>query len=124
MNPLINFFKSFKYALDGIIHTISSQKNMKIHAFSTRAVIALGLYFNLTPIEWISCSIAISLVLSTECINTAIECSIDLFTTDHHPLAKNAKDTAAGAVLITSITALIIGGIIFIPKFKGVLFGS
>lgn len=124
MKRLTNFLNSFVYAINGISYTISSERNMKIHIGASIIVTTLGFVIGLTSIEWLFIVVAISVVLLTECINTAMECAIDLTTTDIHPLAKHAKDAAAGAVLIASITAFTIGAIIFIPKFKGALFGS
>ena len=71
--------------------------------------------------EWLVLTLIIGLVIATELINTSIEATIDLVTKEVHPLAKVAKDTAAAAVLIFGITALIIGLIIFVPKFIGLI---
>jgi len=97
---------------------------MRFHLVAGSIVILSGVYFNINIVEWLVIVIAIALVVTAECVNTAIECTVDLITQEKHPLAMHAKDTAAGAVLITSIMAIVIGAIIFIPKLKGVFFGT
>lgn len=109
--------KSFKFALTGIFYAFISQRNMRIHMLTTLLVILLGLYFKISPVEWLIISIAITMVLAAETINTAVETLVDLYTQDYHPLAKRAKDLAAGAVLFTAVNAVIIGSLIFIPYF-------
>jgi diacylglycerol kinase len=79
-------------------------------------VIGLGLNFGLSTVEWCLVTIAISIVMITEGINTAIERCVDLASPEWHPLAKDAKDIAAGSVLIASLCAAIIGFITFLPK--------
>lgn len=79
-------------------------------------VIGVGLYLSLQTWEWITILLTVGIVLTLECLNTAIETVVDLVTEEYHPLAKIAKDVAAGAVLIFSIIAVIIGLLIFGPK--------
>ena len=76
-------------------------------------VIALGFYFHIAKIEWFMLILAAGFVLTAEAFNTAIEIDIDLTSPDYHPYARDTKDVAAGAVLISAITALIIGVMIF-----------
>ncbi|MCD8562357.1 MAG: diacylglycerol kinase family protein [Bacilli bacterium] len=78
-------------------------------------VILMGLYFKITNIEWIFVFLMIALVMAAELLNTAIEDVVDLVTSDFHPMAKIAKDTASAAVLIYSMIALVIGLIVFLP---------
>lgn len=109
------FFKGFSHAFDGIVYAFRTQVNMRFHVFVGIIVVAAGFYFQLSLAEWAIIAIAIGLVLSSELFNTAIEALTDLATQDVHPLAKVAKDCAAGAVLICALLAVILGGIVFIP---------
>jgi len=89
---------------------------MKIHCLVASIVIILGGFYGLSAIEWMFISFAIGGVLALELLNTAIERVVDLVTEELHPLAKQAKDIAAGAVLIYAILSVVIGSIIFFPK--------
>ena len=116
MEKNTNLIKTFNYAIDGIIYTLKSQRNMKIHYAIAILVLFLTLFLNLSRIEIIAVFFSISLVILSEMFNTAIEKTVDLVTTEYSPLAKIAKDTAAGAVLISAIASVVIGLIIFVPK--------
>ena len=105
-------FKSFGYAFEGIWTGISKERNMKIHCLAI-----LGL----TPVEWCICLLLFGMVVSLELVNTAVEAVVDLVTEERKPLAKIAKDTAAGAVLFTAIMAVIIGCIIFVPHLLALM---
>ena len=110
-----SFFKSVKHAIEGIINTIKQERNMRIHIVMMILVIIFGLIFKISIYHWIVCFLLFALILSSELVNTALEAIVDLYIQDIHPLAKKAKDAAAGAVLISAIFAAIIGLIIFIP---------
>ena len=107
-------YKSFGYAFEGIFHTIRRERNMVL-------VILLGCLLHISKEEWIVCLILFGMVMGLECVNTAVEAVVDLVTKERRPLAKKAKDAAAGAVLIAAIMSAIIGGIIFLPKIMGVI---
>ena len=109
-------YKSFGYAFEGIFTGISKERNMKIHCTMALLVILAGIYFKIDSTQWCICLILFGLVMSLELVNTAVEAVVDLVTEERKPLAKIAKDTAAGAVLIAAIMSAIIGLIIFIPK--------
>lgn len=109
-------YKTISYAIEGIITTIKEERNMTIHMLIMLLVITSGVIFHITYLEWIICFILCGLILALELVNTAIENTIDLVTLEKNEKAKKAKDTAAGAVLIMSIFASIIGLIIFLPK--------
>ena len=99
---------------------------MKIHVTVTLLVVIAGLVLGLSVTEWCICLALFGLVMALELVNTAVEAVVDLVTEAFHPLAKIAKDTAAGAVLIAAIMAAIAGLIIFVPKgllFLKMLFG-
>lgn len=113
---IIGRIQSFKYAFAGITSFVKSEPNVKIHLFMTLLVLIGGFYFEISSIEWILSILAIGMVLSAEAFNTAIEHLTDLVSPDYHELAGKTKDVAAGAVLIASIAAAIIGFLIFWPK--------
>lgn len=112
-NPL---YKSFGYAFEGIFAGIRGERNMKIHCFAAVCVVVAGVMFHISVTEWCICLVLFGLILSLELVNTAIEAVVDLVTEDKKPLAKLAKDTAAGAVLIAAVMAAMAGLLIFVPK--------
>lgn len=112
-NPLR---KSFRFAFEGIFTTIRHERNMQIHCFMAACVIVAGILFNISLTEWFTCFILFAHVMSLELVNTAMEAAVDLVTEEKRPLAKKAKDAAAGAVLIAAIFAAMIGLMIFVPK--------
>lgn len=111
-----SLYKSFGYAFEGIFHTVQKERNMQIHCCAAVLVVIFGLWLGLSREEWFVCLILFGMVMSLECVNTAVEAVVDLATMQRHPLAKKAKDAAAGAVLIAAVFAAIIGLWIFLPK--------
>lgn len=109
-------YKSFGYAFQGIGSTIKRERNIKIHLFAVVCVVLVGLLVHLSKAEWLICLVLFGLVISLELVNTAVEAVVDLVTEERKPLAKIAKDAAAGAVLVSAIMAAIIGFWIFIPR--------
>jgi len=107
--------KSFKYASSGIFKALVICRNLKIHYFVGLIAIGFGFYFSLELLEWAVILLTITLVVTLEMMNTAIEKVVDLLTEKYHILALIAKDVAAGAVLIASVVAFIIGALIFGP---------
>jgi diacylglycerol kinase len=105
--------KSFQFAFKGIAVAFNEQLNLKIHAVATLLVFVLGFYFKITTTEWLVLLLTTSLVIGLELINTAIEYMVDLVSLEQNPLAGKIKDVAAGAVLIASAGAFVIGVIIF-----------
>ena len=99
----------------GIRTGIRKERNMKIHCLAVIAVTVAGTFLHIKPVEWCICLLLFGLILSLELVNTALEAVVDLVTKEKKPLAKIAKDTAAGAVLVSAIAAAIIGCIIFVP---------
>ena len=123
MNPRQEYKKlinSFKYAIEGIISSFKTERNMKIHVLAMIVIIALGLFFKLNKVEWCFIIIAIASVISAELFKTAIETVVDMVSPERNPKAKLAKDIAAGAVLVVAIGAAIIGFIIFGPQIINV----
>lgn len=107
---------SFKYAIDGLKYAFTYEQNILVHVIITIVVLLGGIFLKISFFEWLILFIVIGLVIATELINTAIEATIDLITNEINPLAKVAKDTAAAAVLVFSLVALIVGLLIFVPK--------
>ena len=123
MNPKQEYKKlinSFKYAIEGIISSFKTERNMKIHVLAMIIVVVFGFVFMLDKIEWCFIIIAIISVISAELLNTAIETVVDMISPEKNPKAKLAKDIAAGAVLVVAIGAAIMGIIIFGPKIISV----
>lgn len=107
---------SFKYAGEGIISSLKTERNMKIHFFIMILVIIAGFVLNISTFEWIICIILFGLVIGSELFNTAIEETVDLAMPYRNDKAKLAKDISASAVLVIAISSAIIGTIIFLPK--------
>lgn len=115
-NKKAPILKSFGYAFEGIYTCIKKERNMKIHCVIAALVVAAGVILKISAVEWCICLLLFGLIWALELANTSIEAVVDLVTDEKKPLAKLAKDSAAGAVLAASIMAAIIGLIIFIPK--------
>ncbi|RAK22431.1 undecaprenol kinase [Anoxybacillus vitaminiphilus] len=113
--------KSFSFAWEGIVFTFKNEKNMKIHCAVALFVCMTAWLFGLSKTEWFIILIAIGVVLSLEMMNTAIERVVDFVAPEFHPLAKIAKDVAAGAVFVFAIISAIIGAIIFFPHFMALI---
>ncbi len=96
--------------------------NAWVHFAILGLVVLLGIYFGITTTEWLFVVLAAGLVLTAEAFNTAIETAIDLTSPDYHPLARDTKDVAAGAVLIAAMTAAIVGLVVFAPRIFAWLF--
>lgn len=111
-HPLLG---SFSYAVFGIVTALRSERNMRIHFLSSIVVILLSIYFSITKLEWIFVLLTIGGMFALELVNTAIERVVDLVTMEFHPLAKQAKDIAAGAVFVYAVLSVIIGCLIFTP---------
>jgi undecaprenol kinase len=115
----VPLWKSFSFAISGIHNAILNERNIRIHLFVSIIVIGCSIFFSITKVEWLFVLIAIGGMLALELINTAIERLVDLVTMEYHPLAKQAKDLAAGAVFLYAIFSVIIGFIIFLPRLLG-----
>ncbi len=108
-----SLIESFNYAFEGIIHVLRTQRNMRIHFAVALIVLIAGLAVDVSRLELIALLLAIAFVLIAEMLNTALEAAIDVATTSFDPMAKLAKDIAAGAVLIATINAIAIGYLVF-----------
>lgn len=110
------FSDSVKHAVDGIDYTVGHERNFKIELGFAILVFLLSIILRVSMVEWLVLLLTISMVLVLEVVNTAIERCVDLVTKEYKDLAKVAKDTAAGAVLIMSVFSVAIGICIFLPK--------
>ncbi len=108
-----SFIRSFGYAIEGFVTAVRTERNIKVMlALGVAAVIA-GIVLKIDLLSWCLVALCIGMVLFAELINTAVEAVVDLATTEFHPLAKRAKDIAAASVYTLSITAAIVGLIVF-----------
>ena len=107
--------RSFRHAIRGVLRMIRCQHNAWIHAAATVVVVGAGFWFRVSWADWCWIVLAISTVWTAEALNTAFEFLADAASPEFHQLVRDAKDVAAGAVLITALAAAIIGGIIFWP---------
>jgi diacylglycerol kinase (ATP) len=114
--------RSFRHALRGILRMIGCQHNAWIHALATLAVLAAGFICQLSRAEWCFIVLAISIVWTAEALNTAFEFLADAASPDFHPLVRDAKDVAAGAVLVTAIAAAVIGAVVFWPHVLKIVY--
>jgi diacylglycerol kinase (ATP) len=108
--------QSFNFAIEGVIHVLRTQRNMRLHFAAAVAVIVVAVAVGVSKIELSVLLISIAFVLVAEMINTAVEGAIDAATTSFDPMAKLAKDIAAGAVLISSVNAVAVGYLVFAGK--------
>ena len=116
---------SMEFAITGVFTAFKEERNMRKHLVSAILVSICGLVFRISAIEWLFLLLAIFLVITFEIINSAIENVVDLASNYHFSmLAKNAKDMAAGAVLVISGYAVLTGLIIFVPKILGLIFAG
>lgn len=118
------FIAGVNHALDGIVHAFKTQRNMRIHVIIAILVVIAALITYVTRFEMMALSITIAFVFITEMINTAVESVVDLITKEYRPLAKVAKNVAAGAVLIAALNAVVVGYLIFYRKIYDLSFVS
>lgn len=120
---LAPLFASFGFAFQGIWHLLRTQRNAQIHCLVGACAVALGAALRIERWEWLVLILTITLVLAAEGVNTAVEAAVDLTTTARHPLAKVAKDVAAGTVLLCAIGAVVVGCVVFLPHLLPLLTG-
>jgi diacylglycerol kinase (ATP) len=107
---------SFNYAISGVIYAFRTQRNMKIHFGVAILVLAVSLFMDFSRVELLILFFTISMVMITEMINTSIEATIDIMTKEYNPLAKIAKNVAAGAVLISAVNAVVVAYLLFFDR--------
>ncbi len=115
------FLRSFHHAFEGIIYATRTEPNMRVHFIIAAMVLLATLVLRLDRFYVVATIVLVALVLSLELMNTAVEAVVDLLTVTHHPLAKSAKDAAAGAVLIAAVGAALAGYLIF---YQGIISGG
>ena len=113
-----NLLQAFNFAIEGVIHVLSRERNMRIHFALATIVLVLAFTYDVTKVELMALLIAISFVLVAEMVNTAVEEMTDLSTSRYDPRAKIAKDVAAGAVLIAAVVAATIGYLVFVDRIR------
>lgn len=109
------FVRGFVFAGRGLGYALRTQRNMRVHLLLAVAAIVLGIVLRISAVEFALVFIAIMLVFGTEMLNTVVETVVDLVTTEYHPLARIAKDVAAGAVLLNAILAVLIALFVYVP---------
>lgn len=113
---------SFNYAVAGIVYSVKTQRNMRIHITAALLVLGLAFYIQVNSQDLLLLFFTITLVIMAELFNTAIEAVVDLCVQEYHPLARIAKNVAAGAVLMTALNSLVVAYIIFYPRLAGFSF--
>jgi diacylglycerol kinase len=117
----VRYSEKFKNAFRGMYVVAKTTRHLFIHIITALIVIVLGFYFKVSSGEWIALTFAIGFVFVTEALNTAIEIDIDLTSPEYHPYARDTKDVAAAAVLLSVFVAVIIGLIVFLPRILVVI---
>ncbi len=115
-NIVGNLLRSFGYAASGVKYCFATQRNLRIHAAAAVAALIAGHWLGLSGAEMGVLALTIAGVLVAEMFNTAVEAMVDIISPDYHPLAKVAKDVAAGAVLVTALVSLIVAYFLFGPR--------
>jgi undecaprenol kinase len=110
------FLRSFSFAGQGVWHVVRTQRNMRVHLVIALAAVVAGLILHIGAADWACVLTVIGLVLTAETLNTVVEALVDLCTDEYHPLAKAAKDMAAGAVLLSSAAAVGVGLVVFLSR--------
>jgi Diacylglycerol kinase len=109
--------ESFRFALNGLLLLLKNERNSRIHILAAIIAIVMGIIMKLDHYEWSLLIIVIGAVFLTELLNSSIESLADLIDPEWNELIMRAKDYSAAAVLISAIVAIVVGGLIFIPKF-------
>ena len=115
---------SFNFAIEGLISALKNEKHMKVHILAAIIIVILAIVINASKVEILIISLSVSFVVITELVNTAVEAIVDLVSPERHPLAKLAKDVAAGAVLVAAINALCVGYLLFYHKLLDIFDGA
>lgn len=116
-------WQSIQYAVQGIKHTLRTQPNTWVYIGISAAVLALGVWLSITPLEWAVILLTMAVVWAAECFNTALEVLMDLVNPQPHPVVKIAKDVSAAAVLIAAFMSVLVGLLILGPPLWVRLWG-
>jgi len=112
---------AFGYALQGLWQALKQEAHLRFHAFATLGVLSVAVALPLNRADWALLTVAIGSVWAAELVNTAVERLTDLVSPDYHPLAGQAKDVAAAAVLVTAIAAVVVGLLVLGPPLWGMV---
>jgi len=118
---LKKFILSFVYAFQGLFVLVKTERNFKFHLFAFICISLVGFYFQIDKSEWLAILIISAVILTAEALNSAIEKLCNHLHPEIHPSIKSVKDIAAGSVLISSMIAVVIAGIIFLPRIYDLL---
>jgi len=113
---------SFRWAATGVRHVIATEQNMRLHCIGGLAVFGAAAYFQVSRAEWCVLILCVTMVLATECVNSALERLADRVSMEDHFLIRHAKDASAGGVLIVTLGAAAVGAVIFLPRFWDLCF--
>lgn len=113
---LKRILRSFKFSFDGLKYAYTHEQSLILHVLTMTFIIACGLFFEITPMQWVITLVMGALILVAELFNTSIEAVVDMVTGEFHPLAKVAKDTASAACFIADMTAAGMWLVVFVPK--------
>jgi len=117
----VKYSEKFRNAFRGLYVVSKTTRHLFIHVISALVVVVFGFYFKVSSLEWVVLVFAIGFVLVAEVFNTAIEIDIDLTSPEYHPFARDTKDVAAAAVLLSAFVAVVVGLIIFLPKILNLI---
>lgn len=115
-HSILGLIQGFNFAIDGFLFALKNERNMKIHLLTAIAVVCTSMFFDFTKVEFAILTMTIAFVFFAEMTNTAIEKAIDIATLERNPLAKVAKDVAAGAVLVAALNSVFIGYLLFFDR--------
>jgi len=110
-----NRWRSFGYALAGMLHMVRYAKNLRIQFLAMIVVLMIGVWLQLTAIEWAILTLTIGINMLAEFLNAGVESAINLASPDYHPIAQVGKDVAAGGALLTTIMAVIVAALLLMP---------
>ena len=117
----VKYREKFKNAFRGLYVFVKTTRHLSVHVISALIAIVSGFYFQISSVEWALVVFAIGIVFITEALNTAIEIDIDLTSPEYHPYARDTKDVAAAAVLLSAFMSVVVGLIIFLPKILNMI---
>jgi diacylglycerol kinase len=118
---MTRFFRSLGFAGSGLVQLLKQERNFQLHVAAFIVVIAAGIFFGITKLEWLVILLISAVVMGLEAMNTAIEKLCDLYSTETHAGIKKIKDISAAAVLIAAVFALCIAVVVFLPYVKKIL---
>jgi len=116
--PLKQWVKSANFAIEGVLHAAQTQRHLRYHFYAAGIVILVSYTIGVSRVEFLLLTLAVMAVISAEMLNTSVEALVDLLSPEHHERARQAKDMAAGAVLITAFGSAVLGYIVLLPRLS------